>query len=71
VLAGGALVNIAGLDGNPIEIMDLSFAVQALAIHRLAAGGLAPGVNAFPAELDDLIARTKLSTLGIQLEEPV
>jgi adenosylhomocysteinase len=70
VLAGGALVNIAGLDGNPIEIMDLSFAVQALSIHRLAAGGLAPGVNAFPAELDDVIARLKLRTLGIELEEP-
>ena len=68
VLVDGALVNIAGLDGNPIEIMDLSFSVQALSIHRLAAGGLAPGVHAFPAELDDLIARTKLATLGIELD---
>ncbi len=67
LLAGGALVNIAGLDGNPIEIMDLSFSVQALGAHLLAQGGLAPGVHDFPAELDDLIARTKLATLGIDL----
>jgi adenosylhomocysteinase len=70
VLADGALVNIAGLDGNPIEIMDLSFAVQALSIHRLAAGGLPAGVNRFPDELDDLIARTKLRALGIELDRP-
>jgi adenosylhomocysteinase len=69
-LAEGALVNIAGLDGNPIEIMDLSFSVQALSIHHLAAGGVPAGVNRFPDELDDLIARTKLRTLGIELDAP-
>jgi adenosylhomocysteinase len=68
VLVDGALVNIAGLDGNPIEIMDLSFAVQALSIHALASGRFEPGVNRFPDELDDLIARTKLATLGIELD---
>jgi adenosylhomocysteinase len=70
VLVDGALVNIAGLDGNPIEIMDLSFSVQALSAHLLASGGVPAGLNRFPAELDDLIARTKLSTLGIELDEP-
>jgi adenosylhomocysteinase len=70
VLVDGALVNIAGLDGNPIEIMDLSFSVQALSIHHLASGGVPAGVNAFPAELDELIARTKLRTLGIELDAP-
>ena len=68
VLADGALVNIAGLDGNPIEIMDLSFSVQALSIHHLASGGVPAGVNRFPEELDELIARTKLRTLGIELD---
>jgi len=70
VLVDGALVNIAGLDGNPIEIMDLSFSVQALSAHLLAAGGVPAGLNRFPDELDDLIARTKLSTLGIELDDP-
>ena len=70
VLADGALVNIAGLDGNPIEIMDLSFSVQALSVHHLAAGRAPVGLNRFPGELDDLIARTKLATLGIELDDP-
>ena len=64
VLVDGALVNIAGLDGNPIEIMDLSFSVQALSIHHLASGGVPAGLHAFPAELDDLIAETKLARSG-------
>ena len=69
VLVDGALVNIAGLDGNPIEIMDLSFSVQALSVHLLASGGVRAGLNRFPDELDDLIARTKLATLGIELDD--
>ena len=69
VLVGGALVNIAGLDGNPIEIMDLSFSVQALSVRELAAGRLPVGVNRFPDELDSLIARTKLESLGISLDQ--
>ena len=69
VLVDGALVNIAGLDGNPIEIMDLSFSVQALSAHHLASGAAPPGLNRFPDELDSLIARTKLATLGIFLDD--
>jgi adenosylhomocysteinase len=68
VLVDGALVNIAGLDGNPIEIMDLSFSVQALSVNHLATHELPAGVHRFPDELDDLIARTKLATLGIELD---
>jgi adenosylhomocysteinase len=68
VLVDGALVNIAGLDGNPIEIMDLSFSVQALSLHGLAAGEFPAGLNRFPDALDELIARTKLETLGIELD---
>ncbi len=49
--------------------MDLSFSVQALSVRELAAGGLPVGVNRFPDELDSLIARTKLETLGISLDE--
>jgi adenosylhomocysteinase len=70
LLAEGRLVNIAGADGHPVEIMDLSFSVQALAAHLLARGGLEPGVHRLPAELDREIARTKLATLGIELDEP-
>ena len=69
VLVRGALVNIAGLDGNPVEIMDLSFSVQALAAHHLAANDLAPGIHSFPAELDREIAQAKLATIGVGPEE--
>jgi adenosylhomocysteinase len=64
---GGSLVNIAGGDGNPVEIMDLSFSVQALSVHHLASGKVPVGLNAFPEELDREIARTKLQTLGVEL----
>ncbi|MBD0289764.1 MAG: adenosylhomocysteinase [Thermoleophilia bacterium] len=69
LLVGGALVNIAGLDGNPIEIMDLSFSVQALSAHYLAANRLKAGIHPFPPELDRAIATAKLTTLGIELDE--
>jgi adenosylhomocysteinase len=70
VCVGGALVNIAGGDGNPIEIMDLSFSVQALSAHHLAGGNVPVGLNRFPPELDDEIARAKLATLGVELDAP-
>jgi adenosylhomocysteinase len=50
--------------------MDLSFSVQALAAHHLVSQRLPPGLHAFPTDLDDVIARTKLATLGIELDEP-
>src|ERR671931_1482175 len=70
LLVGGRLVNIAGADGHPVEIMDLSFSVQALAAHLLASTQLSPGVQPFPEELDHEIARTKLESLGITLPQP-
>lgn len=71
LLAQGALVNIAAADGHPIEIMDLSFSVQALSVHYLAghAQELRPGVIPLPAEIDDEIARTRLELLGMKLEK--
>jgi len=69
VLAHGKLVNIAGAEGHPVEIMDLSFSVQALAVHHLASHEIPPGLHRLPEELDREIARTKLATLGIQLDE--
>jgi adenosylhomocysteinase len=70
VLVDGRQTNVAGGDGHPVEIMDLSFSVQALSAHLLAQGSLEPGLHSFPAELDAEIARTKLATLGIELGEP-
>jgi adenosylhomocysteinase len=71
VLARGRLVNIAAGDGHPVEIMDLTFAVQALAAHHLAknATTMRPGLHTIPAEIDDLVARAKLASLGVEPEK--
>ncbi len=71
VLARGRLVNIAAADGHPVEIMDLTFAVQALAAHHLArnAASMPAGLQTIPDEIDGYVARTKLATLGVEPEE--
>jgi adenosylhomocysteinase len=71
VLARGRLVNIAAADGHPVEIMDLTFAVQALAAHHLAshASELTPGLHTIPDEIDEYVARTQLATLGVEPEQ--
>jgi adenosylhomocysteinase len=71
LLAKGRLVNIAAAQGHPVEIMDLSFAVQALSLHYLVHyhAELAPGVYPFPHELDLEIARCKLDTLGLSIDK--
>jgi adenosylhomocysteinase len=71
LLARGDLVNIAGADGHPVEIMDLSFSVQALSVHYLAqhAEELAIGVHDLPEDIDRAIARTRLEQLGVKLEK--
>ena len=70
VLAEGRLVNLASGDGHPAEIMDMSFAVQAMSAKYLAdhRAELHPGVIRVPHEIDDAIARKKLSTLGITID---
>ena len=71
VLARGRLVNIAAGDGHPVEIMDLTFAVQALAAHHLTknAAGMPPGLHPVPPEIDEYVARAKLASLGVEPEE--
>jgi adenosylhomocysteinase len=69
VLSGGALVNIAGGSGHPVEIMDLTFAVQALGAHYLITNQLEAGVHVIPKTLDDSIAAAKLASFGVTLEE--
>lgn len=68
VLAGGALVNIAGGSGHQVEVMDLTFSVQGLGVHYLATQTLEPGVHVLPKELDDSIATAKLASYGVTLD---
>ncbi|MDA8346107.1 MAG: adenosylhomocysteinase [Thermaerobacter sp.] len=69
LLGEGRLVNLAAGDGHPAEIMDLSFAVQALALLHLTEERMAPGVHAFPEALDQDVARLSLQARGISLEQ--
>jgi adenosylhomocysteinase len=71
LLASGRVVNLAAGEGHPASVMDLSFALQALSVEHLAGGGrdLAPGVHPVPDEIDREVARLKLASLGVQLDE--
>ncbi|MCX5859951.1 MAG: adenosylhomocysteinase, partial [Proteobacteria bacterium] len=70
LLAEGRLVNLAVAEGHPAMVMDMSFANQALAAEYLVKnrGRLQPQVYNVPAELDREIARTKLASMGIDLD---
>ena len=69
-IAEGRLVNLAAGDGHPAEIMDMSFAVQALSAEYLAGhrGELQPGVIPVPRELDEAVARRKLASMGVEID---
>lgn len=62
VLDRGACINCTAGEGNPIEIMDLSFAVQVAALDLLVSSGqgLAPGLYPLPREQDDAVAAAAL-----------
>jgi len=71
VLGDGRLVNLACAEGHPSEVMDMSFANQFLGMVLMAEQGrkLQGGVYDVPKELDQRIAATKLSTLGITIDQ--
>ena len=73
VLAEGRLVNLAtpkGM-GHPIEVMDLSFALQALCTFHIAKNGrkMKGGVYEVPQEIDERVAHLKLSSLELSIDE--
>lgn len=71
LLAQGRVVNLAAGDGHPASVMDVSFAAQVLCVEYLVAqaGGLAVGVLPVPTAIDDEVARLKLDSLGIEIDE--
>jgi adenosylhomocysteinase len=70
LLGGGNIVNIACGDGHPAEIMDMSFALQALAARHVVAhaGTLAAACHAVPATIDEHVARLKLAAAGVSID---
>jgi adenosylhomocysteinase len=71
LLAGGRVVNLAAGEGHPAAVMDMSFANLGLAVEHLVREGadLEPRVLPVPREIDDEIARLKLSALGVEIDE--
>ena len=67
LIAEGRLVNLAAGDGHPAEIMDMSFAIQALGARYIAQnpGKLSNQVIPVPKEIDDYVAQVKLASLGV------
>jgi len=70
VVAEGRLVNLSAAEGHPADVMDMSFADQALAAEWLIDVGseLKPDVYVLPRELDESVARLKLEAMGASLE---
>jgi adenosylhomocysteinase len=71
LLADGRLVNLAAGQGHPVEIMDMSFAIQALCLEYLdfSAQTLEPDVYDVPDHLDELVAKLKLETMGVKIDK--
>ncbi|WP_258360162.1 adenosylhomocysteinase [Moorella sulfitireducens (nom. illeg.)] len=70
LLAEGRLVNIAAADGHPAEIMDLTFALQALSLEYLLknAGKLPARVLPVTGEIDRRVATLRLRSLGVEID---
>jgi adenosylhomocysteinase len=70
LLADGRLVGQSCAEASPAEVMDLSFATQALAVAHLAAEGraLPPGVHRVPAAIEERVAGEKLAAIGVRCD---
>ena len=70
VVAEGRLVNLGAAEGHPADVMDMSFADQALAVEWLFANAdtLGPEVYVLPDDLDKQVASLKLAAMGGGLE---
>jgi adenosylhomocysteinase len=70
LLADGRLVNLSAAEGHPAQVMDMSFANQALAAEYVVrhAGELERKVYVVPTEIDEEIARLKLETMGVEID---
>jgi adenosylhomocysteinase len=70
VVGEGVVVNLSAGEGHPAEIMDLTFAIQALSARYLLqhAHELEPRVHRLPDEIDEQVARWKLEALGLEID---
>ncbi|HII85419.1 TPA: adenosylhomocysteinase [Candidatus Bathyarchaeota archaeon] len=70
LLAEGRLVNLAAAEGHPSEVMDMSFANQALCAEHIAkTARLKPKVYTVPCEIDENVANLKLKAMGVKIDK--
>lgn len=71
LLGEGRLINLAAAEGHPASVMDMSFANQALCAEYMVknASSLDKGVYSVPVEIDKEVARLKLDSMGITIDE--
>jgi adenosylhomocysteinase len=70
LLAEGRLVNLAAAEGHPSEVMDMSFANQALCVeHLVRTKKMQPGVYPVPKNIDENVAKLKLDAMDISIDE--
>jgi adenosylhomocysteinase len=71
LIADGRLVNLSAAEGHPAQVMDMSFANQALSAEYVVqnAASLERKVYPVPEEIDTEIARLKLDTMGVAIDE--
>jgi adenosylhomocysteinase len=71
LLGEGRLINLVAGQGHPVEIMDLSFSLQALCAAYMARdhGRLDNRVYDVPKEIDEKVARIKLRAMGVDIDE--
>jgi adenosylhomocysteinase len=71
VIGQGRLVNLAAAEGHPPSVMDMSFATQALTTEHCVKnkGKLKAAVHPVPAEVEEYVARHKLESMGVEIDE--
>jgi adenosylhomocysteinase len=70
LLAEGRLVNLAAAEGHPSEVMDMSFANQALCAERITTTArMPPKVYTVPREIDEAVAELKLTAMGVKIDK--
>ena len=71
LLAEGRLINLAAAEGHPASVMDMSFSTQALVAEWVIKkkGRMEAGVYEVPEEIEDWVARLKLQSMGIEIDE--
>jgi adenosylhomocysteinase len=70
LIAEGRLMNLSAGQGHPVEIMDMSFSIQALALEHLVrnSASMMPDVYTIPKEMDNEVARLALSSMGVAID---